>query len=196
MRSAPCLLDALGSHSSVLARRRGGGGDNEAGQRRRGGGGSKALKQLLPLLLRVAGRKVLVIALLAVARTALSNRLARLQGFLFRAAFLRRVPLFARNLGGAAGRPCGQGMRWPGVTAARVQLQAVPPLPSPAPPLLPCREPGAVRRGGGAGGHQPLLGVAHGAAVAPPAHRPPARRLLCRHGAGAGAGARVPGRGC
>ncbi|KAL4445411.1 hypothetical protein ABPG77_011236 [Micractinium sp. CCAP 211/92] len=68
------------------------------GKRRGGGGGSKALKELLPLLLRVAGRKVLVIALLAVARTALSNRLARLQGFLFRAAFLRRVPLFARNL--------------------------------------------------------------------------------------------------
>ncbi|KAK9864122.1 hypothetical protein WJX84_012088 [Apatococcus fuscideae] len=31
-------------------------------------------------------------------RTALSNRLARLQGYLFRAAFLRRIPLFTRNL--------------------------------------------------------------------------------------------------
>ncbi|PSC69745.1 ABC transporter D family member 1 [Micractinium conductrix] len=50
------------------------------------------------MLLRVAGRKVLVVALLAILRTALSNRLARLQGYLFRAAFLRRVPLFARNL--------------------------------------------------------------------------------------------------
>lgn len=29
-------------------------------------------------------------------RTALSNRLAKVQGFLFRAAFLRRVPLFFR----------------------------------------------------------------------------------------------------
>jgi len=82
--------------------RRGSSNEAGAGQRRRGAGGSKALKQLLPLLLRVAGRKVLIIALLAVARTALSNRLARLQGFLFRAAFLRRVPLFARNLAGAA----------------------------------------------------------------------------------------------
>lgn len=31
-----------------------------------------------------------------VLRTALSNRLAKVQGFLFRAAFLRRVPLFLR----------------------------------------------------------------------------------------------------
>jgi ABC-type uncharacterized transport system fused permease/ATPase subunit len=68
---------------------------SKAGKRRPSG---QALKELLPLLLRVAGRKVLVIALLAIARTALSNRLARLQGYLFRAAFLQRVPLFARNL--------------------------------------------------------------------------------------------------
>lgn len=67
----------------------------KAGKRRPSG---QALKELLPLLLKVAGRKVLVIALLAIARTALSNRLARLQGYLFRAAFLQRVPLFARNL--------------------------------------------------------------------------------------------------
>lgn len=67
------------------------------GDRKRGGGG-KALKQLLPVLLRVAGRKVIVLILLAMARTALSNRLARLQGYLFRAAFLQRVPLFMRNL--------------------------------------------------------------------------------------------------
>jgi len=60
--------------------------------------GGHALKEILPLLLRVAGRKIFVIAVLAILRTALSNRLARLQGYLFRAAFLRRVPLFARNL--------------------------------------------------------------------------------------------------
>lgn len=89
--------------SCAASCRRGGANETGGGQRRRGGGGGKALKELLPLLLRVAGRKVLVIALLAVARTALSNRLARLQGFLFRAAFLRRVPLFARNLAGAGG---------------------------------------------------------------------------------------------
>lgn len=58
----------------------------------------QALKQLLPLLLKVAGRKVIFVIFLAIARTALSNRLARLQGYLFRAAFLRKVPLFARNL--------------------------------------------------------------------------------------------------
>lgn len=81
------------------------GGGASAKGRRGGNGGSKALKELLPLLLRVAGRKVLVIALLAIARTALSNRLARLQGYLFRAAFLRRVPLFMRNLAGGP-RPC------------------------------------------------------------------------------------------
>jgi len=33
---------------------------------------------------------------LQVLRTALSNRLAKVQGFLFRAAFLRRAPLFFR----------------------------------------------------------------------------------------------------
>lgn len=67
----------------------------KSGKRRPSG---QSLKELLPLLLKVAGRKVIVIALLAIARTALSNRLARLQGYLFRAAFLRRVPLFTRNL--------------------------------------------------------------------------------------------------
>ncbi len=67
----------------------------KTGKRRPSG---QALKELIPLLLKVAGHKILVIALLAIARTALSNRLARLQGYLFRAAFLQRVPLFARNL--------------------------------------------------------------------------------------------------
>jgi ABC-type uncharacterized transport system fused permease/ATPase subunit len=60
--------------------------------------GGAALRRLLPLLLRVAGPRLLALAALALARTALSNRLARLQGHLFRAAFLRRAPLFARNL--------------------------------------------------------------------------------------------------
>lgn len=58
----------------------------------------KSLSKLLPFLLKVAGRKIIVLVILAIARTALSNRLARLQGYLFRAAFLRRIPLFARNL--------------------------------------------------------------------------------------------------
>ncbi|RMZ56621.1 hypothetical protein APUTEX25_002710 [Auxenochlorella protothecoides] len=58
----------------------------------------RALQRLLPLLLRVAGPKVVVLLGVVLARTALSNRLARLQGYLFRAAFLKRVPLFMRNL--------------------------------------------------------------------------------------------------
>lgn len=37
-----------------------------------------------------------LLSLLQVLRTALSNRLAKVQGFLFRAAFLGRVPLFFR----------------------------------------------------------------------------------------------------
>lgn len=66
--------------------------------RKRSKTNGKSLSKLLPLLLKVAGRKIIVLLVLAIARTALSNRLARLQGYLFRAAFLRRVPLFARNL--------------------------------------------------------------------------------------------------
>jgi len=37
---------------------------------------------------------VMMMMMEQVLRTALGNRLARVQGFLFRAAFLRRVPLF------------------------------------------------------------------------------------------------------
>ena len=82
--------------SSVVAAAGGVAGAGAKRTKRRPSG--QALKELLPLLLKVGGRKVLVLVLLAIARTALSNRLARLQGYLFRAAFLRRVPLFARNL--------------------------------------------------------------------------------------------------
>jgi hypothetical protein len=90
------------------------------------GSGGKALKELLPLLLRLAGRKVLVIALLAIARTALSNRLARLQGYLFRAAFLRRVPLFVRNLAGGQQLLSALHVQWRGFCAGLVA--ACPPL--------------------------------------------------------------------
>jgi len=67
-------------------------------RRKKRSSGGQALKRLLPFLLKVAGPKVLVLLALAIGRTALSNRLARLQGYLFRAAFLQRVPLFMRNL--------------------------------------------------------------------------------------------------
>ncbi|BBN15082.1 ATP-binding cassette, subfamily D (ALD), peroxisomal ABC transporter [Marchantia polymorpha subsp. ruderalis] len=61
-------------------------------------GGIKSVKILAGILLSQMGtpgmRNLLSLAGMAVLRTALSNRLARVQGFLFRAAFLRRVPLF------------------------------------------------------------------------------------------------------
>lgn len=47
-------------------------------QRKRGGNG-QALKQLFKLLLSIAGPKIIALVGLALARTALSNRLARLQ---------------------------------------------------------------------------------------------------------------------
>ncbi|KAJ8769625.1 hypothetical protein K2173_005228 [Erythroxylum novogranatense] len=61
-------------------------------------GGLKSVKVLAAVLLSEMGRmgatNLLSMVALAVLRTALSNRLAKVQGFLFRAAFLRRVPLF------------------------------------------------------------------------------------------------------
>ncbi|XP_044501207.1 ABC transporter D family member 1-like isoform X2 [Mangifera indica] len=63
-------------------------------------GGSKSLKVLAAILLSEMGqlgaRDLLALVGIVVLRTALSNRLAKVQGFLFRAAFLRRVPLFFR----------------------------------------------------------------------------------------------------
>ena len=48
-------------------------------------------------LLPLAKPKLLALLGLAIARTAVANRLARVQGYMFRAAFLRQVPLFARD---------------------------------------------------------------------------------------------------
>jgi len=62
--------------------------------------GLKSLKALAGILLAQMGRKgthnLLFLAAIVVLRTALSNRLAKVQGFLFRAAFLRRMPVFLR----------------------------------------------------------------------------------------------------
>ncbi|KAK7387518.1 hypothetical protein VNO78_28382 [Psophocarpus tetragonolobus] len=62
--------------------------------------GLKSLQVLAAILLSEMGkfgaRDILSLVAIAVLRTALSNRLAKVQGFLFRAAFLRRVPLFLR----------------------------------------------------------------------------------------------------
>ncbi|KAF1864344.1 hypothetical protein Lal_00022000 [Lupinus albus] len=63
-------------------------------------GGLKSLQVLVAVLLSEMGqlgaRDLLSLVGIVVLRTALSNRLAKVQGFLFRAAFLRRVPLFFR----------------------------------------------------------------------------------------------------
>lgn len=63
-------------------------------------GGLRSLKVLVAILLSRMGslgtRDLLALIVTVVFRTAVSNRLAKVQGLLFRAAFLRRVPLFAR----------------------------------------------------------------------------------------------------
>lgn len=63
-------------------------------------GGLKSLQVLAEILLshmgRMGARDLLALVAAVVLRTALSNRLAKVQGFLFRAAFLRRVPIFFR----------------------------------------------------------------------------------------------------
>ncbi|XP_027334741.1 ABC transporter D family member 1-like isoform X1 [Abrus precatorius] len=62
--------------------------------------GLKSLQVLAAILLsemgKLGARDLFGLVAIAVLRTALSNRLAKVQGFLFRAAFLRRVPLFLR----------------------------------------------------------------------------------------------------
>nr|CAN75977.1 hypothetical protein VITISV_025957 [Vitis vinifera] len=63
-------------------------------------GGLRSLQVLAAILLSQIGRlglrDLLALVAIVVFRTALSNRLAKVQGFLFRAAFLRRVPTFFR----------------------------------------------------------------------------------------------------
>ncbi|KAL9340425.1 hypothetical protein Peur_066644 [Populus x canadensis] len=62
--------------------------------------GLKSLQVLAAVLLsrmgKMGAKDLLAMIAIAVLKTALSNRLAKVQGFLFRAAFLRRVPLFFR----------------------------------------------------------------------------------------------------
>nr|DAD32615.1 TPA_asm: hypothetical protein HUJ06_011466 [Nelumbo nucifera] len=63
-------------------------------------GGLKSLQVLAAILLshmgQIGARDLLALVAIVALRTALSNRLAKVQGFLFRAAFLRRVPSFLR----------------------------------------------------------------------------------------------------
>ncbi|KAJ7521019.1 hypothetical protein O6H91_19G034300 [Diphasiastrum complanatum] len=69
-------------------------------KRKRKYGGLKSVQRLVGILVAQSGVKGLKflgsLVAIAVLRTALSNRLARIQGFLFRAAYLRRIPLFMR----------------------------------------------------------------------------------------------------
>uniref|UniRef100_A0A2P2MUA7 ABC transmembrane type-1 domain-containing protein n=1 Tax=Rhizophora mucronata TaxID=61149 RepID=A0A2P2MUA7_RHIMU len=72
--------------------------DGEVKQTAKKKGGLKSLKVLVAVLLsemgKVGASNLLSMVAIAVLRTAGSNRLAKVQGFLFRAAFLQRVPLF------------------------------------------------------------------------------------------------------
>ncbi|XP_019415077.1 PREDICTED: ABC transporter D family member 1 [Lupinus angustifolius] len=74
--------------------------DAAASKNKQKKGGLKSLQVLAAILLSEMGqlgaRNLLALVGVVVLRTALSNRLAKVQGFLFRAAFLRRVPLFFR----------------------------------------------------------------------------------------------------
>ncbi|CAL0333141.1 unnamed protein product [Lupinus luteus] len=74
--------------------------DAAASKNKQKKGGLKSLQVLAAILLSEMGqlgaRDLLSLVGIVVLRTALSNRLAKVQGFLFRAAFLRRVPLFFR----------------------------------------------------------------------------------------------------
>ncbi|KAI3802276.1 hypothetical protein L1987_30406 [Smallanthus sonchifolius] len=91
-----------------IGHRNGHGGDNELAvannnsviKKSRQKKGLKSLQVLAAILLshmgRMGARNLLALVVTVVLRTAVSNRLAKVQGFLFRAAFLRRVPAFVQ----------------------------------------------------------------------------------------------------
>ena len=102
------LAAAYHAHAarSAVVRKRGGegrAGETKVGDGRDGGKVRRkrySIQKLVKGLVRIIGRdKLLALLALTVSKTLLSNRLAKLQGYLFRAAFLRRVPLFVRNIG-------------------------------------------------------------------------------------------------
>ncbi|GAA0186750.1 ATP-binding cassette [Lithospermum erythrorhizon] len=74
--------------------------NNNVDKSRQKKGGMRSLQILAALLSSRMGRvgtgDLLALVAIAVLRTTISNRLAKVQGFLFRAAFLRRVPAFFR----------------------------------------------------------------------------------------------------
>lgn len=75
-------------------------GNNSTTKKSRQKKGLKSLQVLAAILLshmgRMGARDLLALVATVVLRTAVSNRLAKVQGFLFRAAFLRRVPIFVQ----------------------------------------------------------------------------------------------------
>ncbi|CAI5535931.1 unnamed protein product [Closterium sp. Naga37s-1] len=76
------------------------GGGAEKGRRRKKGGGMASVGAICSFLAARMGEKgwqrLAALAAIAVVRTVLSNRLARVQGLLFRSTFLRNVPQFTR----------------------------------------------------------------------------------------------------
>ncbi|GFP84827.1 ABC transporter d family member 1 [Phtheirospermum japonicum] len=76
------------------------GDDKNVKKSRQKKGNLRSLQVLAAILLSRMGRMgaidILSLVAIAVFRTAVSNRLAKVQGFLFRSAFLRRVPAFLR----------------------------------------------------------------------------------------------------
>nr|AIU99490.1 ABC Acyl Transporter [Salvia miltiorrhiza] len=76
------------------------GNDRNARTSKQRRGTLRSLQVLVAILLSRMGRMgaldILSLLAIAVSRTAVSNRLAKVQGFLFRSAFLRRVPAFLR----------------------------------------------------------------------------------------------------
>ncbi|KAL8475087.1 hypothetical protein ACS0TY_031493 [Phlomoides rotata] len=76
------------------------GNDKNVKKSRQKRGSLRSLQVLAAILLSRMGRlgaiDILSLVAIAVSRTAVSNRLAKVQGFLFRSAFLRRVPAFIR----------------------------------------------------------------------------------------------------
>ncbi|XP_066356803.1 ABC transporter D family member 1-like [Miscanthus floridulus] len=87
-----------GEASALATNGDGAGGGLAAAKQKRSG--LKSLHFLAAILLKKIGpsgtRYLLGLVLTAVLRTAVGHRLARVQGFLFKAAFLRRVPTFTR----------------------------------------------------------------------------------------------------
>lgn len=95
--------DSLGSHNGLCDEEKSNKkdlNDNLVKKNKKKKGGLRSLQVLAAILLskmgRMGARDILALVAIVVLRTALSNRLAKVQGFLFRAAFLRRVPTFFR----------------------------------------------------------------------------------------------------